>query len=198
MNQPEQTEQSTVVSRWFGTRFSELHPLLQSLHLNGGRLRGVIDIQIGAGFAGWMGTRLAASLGIPVDRPRRGFEVEIKHTSKALEWRRSFDNGQTLVSIFEPVGVWPEGYWIEQTGPLSLQLTVDVNDGGWQWRPLRASYRGLRLPLWLLPKSRAGKRIVDGKYVFHVEFALPVMGKVLSYSGTLDADAANGGFRPKN
>ncbi|MES2946605.1 MAG: DUF4166 domain-containing protein [Pseudomonadota bacterium] len=195
MTQTEQVEQTTVVSRWFGKRFSELHPLLQSLHLKGGTLRGMIEIRTGAGLAAWIGKRLAASLGIPVDKLRRGFEVEIRHTSKALEWRRTFDNGQTLVSIFEPVGVWPQGYWIERTGPLSLQLTVDVNDGAWQWRPLRASYRGLRLPLCLLPQSRAGKRIVDGKYVFHVEFALPVMGKVLSYSGTLDADAANGGLR---
>ena len=84
-------------------------------------------------------------------------------------------------------GVWPDGYWRERTGPLELHLTVDVVDGGWQWRALRARFHGLRLPLWLLPSSRAGKRIEDGKYVFHVEFGLPLLGRILSYGGKLDA-----------
>jgi hypothetical protein len=158
------------------------------LHRHGGVLGGVIDIEVGRGFAGGIGRRLARSVGIPVDRPQRGFEVEIRHTDAALLWNRRFDNGAVMQSRFEPVGTWPDGYWIERTGALQLHLTVDVVDGGWQWRPLRAVLHGVCVPLFLLPRTRAGKYVRDDRYVFCVEFSLPVLGRVLSYSGALRAD----------
>jgi hypothetical protein len=180
----------SAVARWFGAHFSELHPLLQSLHRHGGTLRGVVEIQSGTGVAGWLGRRLARSLGIPIDRRLRGFEVEIKHTETALEWWRRFDDGSVVVSHFEPVGAWPVGYWKETTGALQMHLTVDIVNGGWRWRPLRASLYGLRLPLRLLPKSRAGKHIECGKYRFEVEFSLPIVGRLLSYGGALEVASA--------
>lgn len=180
-------EPDTAVSRWFGVRFCELHPLLQQLHRNGGTLSGEVEIRTGSGLAGWIGRRLARSIGIPVDQHRRGFEVSIRHEREAMNWVRRFDNGVVLTSRFAPIGTLPDGYWIEDTGPLSLYLTVDIVDGGWEWRPLRARFAGVPVPLWLLPRSRAGKRIENGRYVFRVEFSLPVVGMVLSYSGTLMA-----------
>lgn len=182
--------EQTVVTRWFGPAFADLHPLLQDLHRRGGVLRGEIDIRVGRGLAGWMGRRLAKSVGIPVDQPRRGFEVTICHTPTALEWTRRFDNGAVMRSLFRPVGTRLSGWWVEDTGPVELHLTVDVERGAWIWRNLRARIRGIRVPLFLLPRSLAGKRIENGRYVFHVEFALPLLGTVLSYGGTLDAQAA--------
>jgi len=179
---------SSLVSNWFGTQFAQLHPLLQTLHRHGGRLRGEIDIELGRGIAGTIGRRLARSVGIPVDRAQCGFEVEIRHTETALLWHRRFDSGAQMWSSFEPVGAWPEGYWVERTGALQLHLTVDVVDGGWQWRPLRAALHGVRVPLFLLPRTRAGKYVEGGRYVFGVEFSLPVLGRVLSYSGALRAE----------
>ena len=182
---------NTPASRWFGPRFHELHPLLQALHLHGGTLRGIVEIRTGQGIAGWIGRRLARTLGIPVDQPRRGFTVSIRHEQDALNWIRRFDNGAMMVSRFEPVGCWPQGYWQERTGPLSLRMTVDIVDQGWEWRPLRASFKNIRVPLWLLPLSRAGKRIEQGQYVFRVEFSLPMIGRVLSYSGALEAECSS-------
>lgn len=184
---PAVIEPDTAVSRWFGQRFGELHPLLQQLHRSGGALSGEVEIRIGSGVAGWIGRRLARSIGIPVDLHRRGFEVSIRHEREAMIWVRRFDNGVVLASRFQPVGALPDGYWIEDTGPLSLYLTVDIVEGGWQWRPLRARFHGIPVPLWLLPRSRAGKRIEHGRYVFRVEFSLPLAGMVLSYSGALVA-----------
>lgn len=180
----------TVVTRWFGPAFDELHPLLQALHRSGGVLRGEIDIRVGRGIAGWLGRRLAKSVGIPVDQLRRGFEVTIRHRSDALEWNRRFDNGAVMRSLFRPIGQRPQGHWVENTGPIEMHMTVDVEQGGWTWRLLRAYLRGVRVPLFLLPRSRAGKRIENGRYVFEVAFVLPLLGTVLSYGGALDAQAA--------
>ena len=182
-------EPETLVSRWFGEHFKDLHPLLQTLHRHGGTLHGTINIYVGAGIAGWFGKRLARSIGVPLDRATRGFEVEIVHTQEALEWTRRFDNGAVMFSRFKPIGVWPTGYWLEDTGALKMRMTVDIVEQGWYWRPLRASLHRVPLPLILLPRSRAGKFIQNGEYHFFVEFFLPLFGKILSYGGILAARA---------
>jgi hypothetical protein len=176
-----------AVTVWFGAHFVELHPLLQALHRNGGTLKGVVDIELGYGIAGWVGRRLARTLGMPTDAPRRGFEVDIRHDATCFTWSRRFDNGALMSTVFEPVGTWPNGYWVERTGTARVKLTVDVIDGGWYWRALGITAGGLSLPLWLFPRSSAYKRIDDGKYVFGVEFALPLLGMALRYRGALDA-----------
>ena len=180
----------TVVTRWFGASFERLHPLLQALHRDGGRLHGTVAIRSGRGIAGWIGRRLARSLGIPLDRAERGFEVEIRHLDDALLWCRRFDDGGEMVSRFEPIGAWPDGCWIERTGAVELDLAVDIVDGGWRWRTQRARWHGIPLPLALLPRARAGKRIVDDRCVFEVAFALPLFGDLLGYDGVLDAETA--------
>lgn len=187
----ESSTDTSVVRRWFGPQFVQLHPLLQQLHLHGGRLSGVVDIHTGTGLAGWFGRRLATAVGIPVDRPRRDLVVEIRHTDDALLWTRTFDHDAQMISTFTPIGSWPDGCWVEQTGALQLRLGVDIKDGAWQWLPRGTYLHGIRLPSWLVPTSRAGKRIENGRYVFSVAFALPFLGMVLGYSGTLEAVTAD-------
>lgn len=176
----------TPVTRWFGPHFDALHPLLRDLHRHGGRLRGEVAIDTGRGVGGVIGQRIARALGVPIDRARRGFEVAITHTDTALHWRRRFEGGAVLESVFVPIGAWPDGYWIETTGPVRLHLAVDVVDGAWRWRALRAYVRGVRMPMGLLPRTSADKAIVDGRYVFHVDVALPGVGHVLGYRGALE------------
>lgn len=183
----------SIVSRWFGERFNDLHPTMQALHRGGGSLSGVVEIRLGAGLAGWVGKRLGKSLGVPVDLPTRGFRVDISHTEDSLLWLRRFDNGAVLESSFAPVDTWPDGYWVEETGALRLDLAVDISDQGWKWRPLRARFGLLRLPLWLMPRPRAEKRILgNGNYLFSVEFTLPVLGLLLGYSGELEMEINSG------
>jgi hypothetical protein len=66
-----------------------------------------------------------------------------------------------------------------------LGLRVDVIDGAWHWRCVAAWVRGWRIPLWLLGRTAASKRVVDGRYRFNVDLSLPVFGRVLSYGGDL-------------
>lgn len=182
---------TNAVTLWFGSHFAQLHPLLQALHRDGGTLKGVVDIKLGPGLAGWFGRRLAHALGVPTDAPRRGFAVDIRHDATSLTWTRRFDNGDLMSTIFHPVGTWPDGHWIERTGRVRVKMTVDVVDGGWYWRGVGIRVGALPLPLWLFPRSNAYKRIEAGKYVFCVEFALPFVGTALRYSGFLDAEPSN-------
>ena len=178
------------MTHWFGSQFAALHPLLQQLHRHGGNLHGTITIATGHGVAGWLGRRLARKLGLPPDRNSCGLTVTISHDQTGLHWQRHFDNGQIMTSLFTPIGNWPTGYWREETGFLHLRLTVDIIDGGWFWRPLRLAVAGVRVPLWLLPSTRAYKCVENGRYRFAVAFALPLFGEVLCYQGLLEASPA--------
>lgn len=174
----------TSVTRWFGAGFEGLHPLLQQLHRDGGVLQGAIDLDVRPA-----GRRLARRLGLPVDRTRCDFAVDIRHERDALVWTRRFDTGQTMRSVFVPHGRWPDGYWTETTGPFALRLAVDVVDGGWHWRCVGARAFGIVVPLWLMPQTRAFKRIEDGRYRFEVAIAQRPFGDLLRYGGLLDAHA---------
>ncbi len=177
--------QNNAVTQWFGPQFAQLDPLLQTLHQHGGVLRGEVTITHGKGLAGWIGKRLSRKLGIPVGVPECDFEVTIRHSKDALFWNRRFANGGEMTSVFQPVGTWPDGYWIEKTGFVSIKLTVEVIEGGWYWRILGISIGGMPVPLWLFPRSKAYKRIEQGKYCFYVGFDWPLLDTLLSYSGLL-------------
>lgn len=176
---------STLVSDWFGPRFGQLHPLLQALHREGGRLVGEVELAFGSGIAGWLGRRLARRMGLPVQAGRVPLEVTISHTPQVLVWSRRFGAAHEMVSLFEPVGRAPDGHWLERTGALHFRLTVDVREGGWHWRVLGASLHGVPLPVALLPRSHAYKRIEGDAYRFEVAFVAPLLGTLLRYGGTL-------------
>ncbi len=175
----------SVVSRWFGPAFDQLDPLLQDLHRHGGQLRGEVELSFGNGLAGFLGRRLARKFGLPTQPGSHRLIVDISHDPSTLYWDRCFDGDQRVASVFQPVGHWPDGVWIERTGAIELHLGVEIVNGGWFWRLRSARLGRLPVPRWLLPRSDAGKTIVDGHYRFFVTFSLPVLGCLLRYGGDL-------------
>jgi len=189
LNSSNKSDSSNAVVQWFGSQFENLHPLLQELHLNGGQLLGTVEIKIARGVRGLLGRRIARKLGIPERGGMQDFAVNIYHKNNALHWDRCFGANKKMMSVFRPVGCWPSGYWIENTGLMTLNLTVDVIEGGWYWRFLNLEIGGARFPQWLLPRTTAYKRIENGKYCFCVEIELPGFGTILSYEGILEAES---------
>lgn len=180
---------SQTVKNWFGDTFYKLHPLLQQLHIDGGRLSGDVKIDYGAGLAGLLGRRLAIKMNLPGAGVHR-LVVDIAHDSEGLHWGRSFNEQTLLYSLFKPVGKLGQGHWVEKTGPLKMELTVDVIDGGWHWRCLKVALHGLPIPQWLVPETRAYKLIENGEYRFFVGFSMPFIGTLVSYQGLLQADSS--------
>ena len=175
---------SPIVKNWFAEDFSKLAPELQDLHQHGGKLLGKVDVVLGKGLAGVIGKRLQKKLNLPAVGTN-DLCVTISHSDVGLHWDRKFNNTTEMKSTFEPINTIKDGYWIEKTGPLQMKLTVDIKDHGWYWRCLSFSLFGVPLPVWLFPKSKAYKYIEEGGYKFYVGFEAPVIGLLLSYSGTL-------------
>jgi len=55
-----------LVENWFGDEFDNLHPLLQQLHTDGGRLSGDVEISYGKGLAGIIGARLGKKMNLRI------------------------------------------------------------------------------------------------------------------------------------
>lgn len=176
---------SSLVSDWFGEKFFELHPLLQGLHKSGGILSGKVNVKIATGIAGYFGKHLAKKFAIPLCSREQSFSVVITHHADGLHWDRCFDSSR-MHSVFLPVGNIANGYWLETTGLFKLYLTIDIKDGGWYWRCVSIKFKNITLPLFLLPRVNAYKKIEVERYRFYVGFNLPFFGEVLSYSGLLN------------
>ena len=180
------TAQNDLVKNWFGNRFSDLHPLLQKLHIQGGILSGDVTLRYGKGIAGIIGKRLAKKMNLP-DAGVHQLQVDISHDEAGLHWGRCFNNQSSVVSLFKPVGTIETGYWIETTGPLTMKLTVDILDGAWHWKCLSVNFLGVPIPLYLIPKTTAYKKIEHDQYRFLVRFSLRGFGPLVSYQGLLQA-----------
>jgi Domain of unknown function (DUF4166) len=49
---------------------------------------------------------------------------------------------------------------------------------------------GVKLPMWLCPRSVAYEAVEDGRFRFYVEISHPVAGLIVRYRGWLVPDAA--------
>ena len=175
-----------TVEAWFGPAFALLHPQLQALHRGGRTLRGPVQLSFGSGLAGNVGKRLARRLGIPGAAGSAMLEVTIRSDHDGLHWSRRFDHGAAFNSVFQPVGSYPSGYWLERSSHIALRLGVALRDGGWHWQQRRLALCGIPVPRWLMPTTIASKTVIDGKYVFSVDIRFPLLGSVLAYRGGLD------------
>jgi hypothetical protein len=176
---------SRLVESWFGASFALLHPQLQALHGNGGVLRGPCRVMYGKGLAGLAGKLLAKRLGIVDAGGDATLTVTIASDAAGLLWSRRFNDGPAFASHFEPVGHFPDGYWLERSGAIKLRFGVAIEEGGWHWRQQRLSWLGIPLSGWLMPRTIASKAVIDGAYVFSVAVRFPLLGTVLSYRGSL-------------
>ncbi|MCJ8311575.1 MAG: DUF4166 domain-containing protein [Saccharospirillaceae bacterium] len=176
---------SDLVRKWFGKDFDKLDPLLQKLHILGGELSGSVDISYGKGLSGFIGKRLAHKIQLP-KKGHHKIVVVIFFSKNGLHWKRQFNNNNIVESLFTSVANNKTRFWIEKTGPLTMQLTVDIINGAWVWRCLNISLFGITIPLWLIPRLHSSKKIVNGQYKFQVAFSYPLLGNLVSYKGVLE------------
>lgn len=176
--------EDNIVKKWFGIEFFKFSPQLQELHIYGGELEGEATVELGVGVAKLIGRMLADKLNLPAPGIHK-LSIHIFHDNNVLHWNRTFNDSVCLSSEFVPVGTIGSGYWLEKNGHKAIELTVDIVDGGWYWRALKFNIHGFSVPRWLFPKLEAYKLMKNDRYHFYVGFSVPLLGKLVSYSGVL-------------
>jgi hypothetical protein len=137
-------------------------------------------------------TGAANALAAPIARlfgfPRSGQDLPLAVTLSRQDgvetWRRDFA-GQILVSTQALGEGRYAGLVVERFGPTAFGMAVTEDDGRLQLILRRWDLFGLPMPRFLLPRVTAGEHADDGQFHFHVEIALPLLGRLVRYEGWL-------------
>jgi hypothetical protein len=175
---PERAPENALIECMDGA-FARLPDVVQKAHRGTIRLSGSAKVERGRGLGGL----IALILGLPKSNPKADLVVVAWHFPDQIVWSRSFD-GREFESTFRK----DDDLLVEQMGPLSLYMQPMCEGGRLVYRLLGTQIGPIPLPRFLAPSMQAWESERDGKYQFEVAVALPLLGPVIRYSGTLDVE----------
>ena len=91
-----------------------------------------------------------------------------------------------MVSTQEPGRGRNQHLITERFGPFAFGLALVTQGPKLRVIPRRWTLFGLPLPRALMPRGDSYEAEQNGKFRFHVEIALPLIGPVVTYDGWLD------------
>ena len=174
----------SIYEQVLGTAFATLPASLQALHRPGPRAR-------------WAGratvTRSASRMANLVARifafPAAGADIPVSVTFLTAPdgretWGRNFA-GRLMLSTQQAGRGRNQHLITERFGPLAFGLAMVTDGNRLRVIPVRWSLLGLPLPRRAMPRGQSYETEVDGKFRFHVEIAVPLIGPVVTYDGWL-------------
>lgn len=173
-----------VYEQVLGPAFARLPPVLQALHRPGPRAQWSGRAQVTRG-----PSRAANLIARIFGFPKAGADIPVSVTFLTAPngretWGRNFA-GRLMLSTQE-AGTGRSQYLItERFGPLAFGLALVVEGAKLRLIPRRWTLLGLPLPRFLLPKGDSHETEEDGKFRFHVQIAVPLIGPVVTYDGWL-------------
>lgn len=177
---------ASLYQRVLGSAYASLPASVQALHAPSApkRWHGSARVERGSGM---LSRLLAAVFGFPPAGEQVPVIVEFTEEAGGERWTRRFA-GRTFSSL-QTAGVGRnEALLVERFGVIDVALALVVDGGRLQLLPRRWSVWGVPLPRWLLPGGNSFEADVDGRFAFDVEIAAPLVGRIVAYRGTLDAD----------
>lgn len=167
-----------------GSAFETLPPRLRELHGSSAprQWTGFAEVRRGRGpFA----ALAAAIVGFPKAGARVPVTVTFSPEKGAERWARNF--GGRCFSSIQSAGTGRSAHLlVERFGPASFALALVADEGRLILIPRRWSLLGLPMPRCLLPTGRSFETERDGRFCFDVEIALPLIGRIVAYRGSLD------------
>ncbi|MBC6980473.1 DUF4166 domain-containing protein [Caulobacter sp. 17J80-11] len=171
--------------RILGEAFERLPEPVRVLHDlgDGGEttFEGVADVERGRNP---LATLVAAVIGFPRAGRDVPVTVRFRSTPAGEVWRRTFA-GHSFFSVQSEGRRRAEGLVTERFGPMACDFAL-VLEG----ERLKLAVRGWRMfgvpmPAALAPGGEMYEAAEDGRFRFHVEIGLPLVGLVVRYRGTL-------------
>ena len=175
---PERVPENALIE-CMGGAFSALPDLIQRAHHGTTRLSGTAQVERGRGLGGL----LALMLRLPRSNPKAELVVVAWHFPDQIVWTRTFDD-----RTFESTFVKDDDFLVEKLGPFSLYLQPMAEGGRLVYRLIATQLGPIPLPRVLAPSMNAWETEKDGKYAFEVSVNLPIVGRLIRYSGTLDLE----------
>lgn len=175
---PERVPENALIECMDGA-FVKLPDMVQRAHRGTIRLSGTARVERGKGLGGLVATLMR----LPKSNPAADLIVTAWHFADQMVWSRSFD-GRVFESTFKK----DDDFLVEQMGPLSLFLQPMAEGGRLVYRLIATHIGPIALPRGFAPSMTAWEGEKDGKYEFEVSVNLPLLGRLVRYSGSLDLE----------
>jgi hypothetical protein len=166
-----------------GSAFATLPPQVQALHHGSEprRWHGVAQVRRGSGI---LARAVAAVIGFPPAAANVPVTVAFHPEQGGERWTRDF-GGQRFSSWQRRGAGRNDALLMERFGLIDVALALVVEGNRLTLVPRRWFCLGIPLPKALLPKGNTFETEVDGRFVFNVEIAAPVVGLIVAYRGSL-------------
>lgn len=176
-----------------GPSWAVLPAITRALHSPAPRsgFSGRADIRRGDNaLARWM----AGILGLPeagADVPAR---VEVSRVQDRVQGRKQ-GNGELLERWYDgrhfaTLQYARAGLLCERFGPFTLKFQLSANERGIDFHRAGVAVWGVPLPGFLSPRVTASERADGDVHRFDVRLDLPLVGLIIAYRGTLQADTS--------
>jgi hypothetical protein len=166
-----------------GSTYVTLPKQVQALHLgtHARRWSGVSQVRRGSGM---LARAIAAAIGFPPAGANVPVTVAFTPENGGERWTRDFD-GRRFRSWQRRGAGRNDALLMERFGLIDVALALVVEGGRLTLVPRRWFCLGIPMPKALLPKGTTFETEVDGRFVFDVEIAAPVVGLIVAYRGSL-------------
>lgn len=169
--------------RILGSQFERLAPRVRDVH--GGatlELRGRATVTRGNALLGRCIARFASLPDAQCDAAAR---IDLVVDAQGETWTRYFGVSRPMCSHLHA----HDGLLIEQLGPVRLRFRLHERSGAIVWQLESVSLLGIPAPRRWFAATTARSFEQDGHYCFEVEVALPVVGHLIGYRGSVDVVA---------
>lgn len=170
-----------VFKHLLGPGFVALSPVVQRLHMRQGEARYSGEVQVVRG-TGLVSRLFAWATRLP-PAGRGPVHVDIVAHAQCEHWTRHM--GRHAM----PSRLWPcGGLLCERLGLVTFGFRLGVDRGALTWDVARVRVFGLPLPARAFNNVSARESEEDGRYVFDVRAALPLVGLLVHYRGWLHVE----------
>lgn len=172
-----------IYRQLLGAAYGRLSGPVQAVHDMTGRivLKGASEVRRGRGT---LSRLIARIVGFPPEGDAVPVTVTLSREGDREVWARDFDGHRFRSLQYLGVGR-NEGLLVERFGPIAFAMAVVVRDGRLHLVQRRWTFLGVPMPRWMLPTGTVCEHDADGRFNFHVEIVLPIVGLVVAYRGWL-------------
>ncbi|KAA3441863.1 hypothetical protein C7I87_33880 [Mesorhizobium sp. SARCC-RB16n] len=170
-----------------GDAWQGLPDEIRAMHNRAGMAEGRACVERGRNIFSRITAWLVGFPGPAADIPVR---VRFDADPDGETWTRTFGPHSFSSRQFEGRGR-SERLLCERFGPLTFAMALVAEGGKLKLILRRWSVLGLRLPMWLCPRSTSVETVEDGKFRFHVEISHPLTGLIVRYRGWLEPVASH-------
>jgi Domain of unknown function (DUF4166)/Saccharopine dehydrogenase NADP binding domain len=185
---PVSSDAPSLYARVLGPAWDDIPVPVRRLHGIGGGLvaEGVATVERGRNLAARL---VAAAFRFP--EAGTNIPVRVRFTAAtgpdgqpAEIWTRTF--GASDFSSLQWAGSGRSEHLVnERFGPFTFGLALVLDGEKLRVIPRRWNFLGISMPRALMPRGDSHERAEDGRFYFHVEIVLPLIGLIVRYQGHL-------------